>query len=249
MALPSLYLSPHPHSAHNARVLVALEYGGQRARLVETRRGASAGDVAGLPAVEAESGGQVWGGAAVSHLLAPAAMRGSCGEEAALVRQWTSYADIELLPIACASTFPAPGLLKHNKQAVDRAPVELRKTLRFLDDHLRLRTYLVGEKITLADVAVSCALLLPYQHVFNPECRKPFVNANRWFETCVNQPEFRRALGEVKFCDGRPPTSGEKSAGELCRVCRKTNQDHNQTIRSVQTQAKGNNLQCKIKSD
>ncbi|XP_055486373.1 LOW QUALITY PROTEIN: valine--tRNA ligase [Leucoraja erinacea] len=217
MALPALYLSPHPHSAHNAQVLVALEYGGQRARLVDTRRGASAGDVAGLPAIEAESGGHVWGGAAVSHLLAPAEMRGSCGEEAALVRQWTSYADIELLPIACASTFPAIGLLKHNKQAVDRAQVELRKTLRFLDDHLRLRTYLVGEKITLADVAVSCALLLPYQHVFNPEFRKPFVNANRWFETCVNQPEFRRALGEVKFCDGRPPTSEDKSTGELCR--------------------------------
>lgn len=50
-------------------------------------------------------------------------------------------------------------------QVLDRAVAELQKVLEVLDGHLKLRTYLVGEAVTLADVAVACGLLLPYKYV------------------------------------------------------------------------------------
>lgn len=42
---------------------------------------------------------------------------------------------------------------------------ELQHLLQVLDSHLKLRTYLVGEAVTLADVTVACSLLLPYKYV------------------------------------------------------------------------------------
>lgn len=62
------------------------------------------------------------------------------------------------------------------------------------------RTYLVGERISLADISVACNLLLLYTNVLEPEFRKPFANVNRWFNTVVNQPNFRAVVGEVKLC-------------------------------------------------
>jgi glutathione S-transferase len=37
--------------------------------------------------------------------------------------------------------------------------------LSVLNEHLKPRTYLVGERLTLADISVAADLLLAYQHV------------------------------------------------------------------------------------
>ena len=42
---------------------------------------------------------------------------------------------------------------------------ELLRVLKVLDKALEPRTYLVGETLTLADIAVTAALLLPYKYV------------------------------------------------------------------------------------
>jgi elongation factor 1-gamma len=31
--------------------------------------------------------------------------------------------------------------------------------------------------------------------------RKPYQNANRWFTTVVNQPQFKAVIGEFKLCE------------------------------------------------
>ena len=36
--------------------------------------------------------------------------------------------------------------------------------------------------------------------MLDPEFRCPFVNVNRWFVTCVNQPQFLAVIGETKLC-------------------------------------------------
>lgn len=66
-------------------------------------------------------------------------------------------------------------------QVVERAEAELRRVLGILDGHLRLRTYLVGEAVTLADIAVACTLLLPYKYVSIP-------TSQRWCIPCLFHP-------------------------------------------------------------
>ena len=37
--------------------------------------------------------------------------------------------------------------------------------------------------------------------MLDPAFRKPYTNVTRWFVTCVNQPQFKAVLGEVKLCE------------------------------------------------
>ena len=37
--------------------------------------------------------------------------------------------------------------------------------------------------------------------VLEPEFRAPYTHVNRWFLTCINQPQFRTVLGEVVLCE------------------------------------------------
>jgi elongation factor 1-gamma len=59
------------------------------------------------------------------------------------------------------------GIMQFNKQNHERAKDELRHILQLLNNYLRTRTYLVGERITLADIAVACDLLLLFQWVWH----------------------------------------------------------------------------------
>lgn len=84
-------------------------------------------------------------------------------------------------------------------QASNRSKEDLKKILNILNTHLLTCTYLVGERITLADIVVACNLLNLYRFAFDNEYKKPFINVNRWFTTLINQPQFKNVLGEIKF--------------------------------------------------
>uniref|UniRef100_H3B5X3 valine--tRNA ligase n=1 Tax=Latimeria chalumnae TaxID=7897 RepID=H3B5X3_LATCH len=201
--MPTLYLSPHPDDFRNLRILIAAQYGGSGSGDVKIVEAAAAGAACAtkLPQLETESDGTLTGTGAIAYFLASDQLRGSSAKEVTLVQQWVNFADNEAIQAACGWAFPVLGVMKANKQALERAQQELKKLLQVLDDYLKLRTYLVGERITLADIAVSCSLLLPYKYVLEPALRKSYVNVNRWFLTCVNQPQFRKVLGEVKLCE------------------------------------------------
>jgi elongation factor 1-gamma len=93
------------------------------------------------------------------------------------------------------------GIMQFNKQGTEHAKDEVKAALSVLNNHLETRTYLVGERISLADISVACNLLLLYQWVLDPEFRKPYANTNRWFTTLVNQPQFKAVIGDFKFCE------------------------------------------------
>ncbi|CAH2325086.1 elongation factor 1-gamma [Pelobates cultripes] len=102
--------------------------------------------------------------------------------------------------------------MQYNKQATEQAKEEVKHVLAALDSHLQTRTFLVGERITLADINVVCSLLWLYKQVLDPSFRQPFGNVTRWFVTCVNQPQFRAVLGEVKLCDKMAQFDAKKFA-------------------------------------
>merc|ERR1712209_254130 len=120
----------------------------------------------------------------IAYYVANEELRG--GSDAATraqVVQWMSMADSDILPAACTWVFPTLGIMQYNKNSTERAKDDVKAALKVLDQHLATRTYLVGERITLADICVACNLFLLYQHVMEPAFREPFVNVNRWFVT------------------------------------------------------------------
>jgi elongation factor 1-gamma len=121
--------------------------------------------------------------------------------DAALVEQWIEFAATEIELPGNAWVFPILGFIPENTIATQKAKGDVRRSLEVLNKHLQTRTFLVGNRISLADIVVASSLVRLYQKVLDPGFRKPFVNANRWFTTVVNQPNFREVVGEVKLTD------------------------------------------------
>jgi len=126
---------------------------------------------------------------------------GSSPFEAGLVEQWIDFAanDIELP--GNVWVFPILGFIPDNTIATQKAKGDVRKAVEVLNRHLLSRTFLVGNRITLADIVVATSLVRLYEKVLDPSFRKQFTNVNRWFTTVVNQPNFRAFLPEVKLAE------------------------------------------------
>lgn len=126
---------------------------------------------------------------------------GSNPIDQALVRQYVEFAENEILPSACTWTFPTLGFRQYNKQDTEKAMNHIKKCLGLLNDLLLTRTFLVGERVTVADITLCCNLVVLYVQVLDPKFREPYGNVNRWFNTCINQPNFKKILGDITLCE------------------------------------------------
>uniref|UniRef100_A0A8C2KPR9 Valine--tRNA ligase n=1 Tax=Cyprinus carpio TaxID=7962 RepID=A0A8C2KPR9_CYPCA len=188
--MDTLYISSHPDDFRSLLPLIAAEFCPSPPRIVHEDPPAEV-DRSRPALVLAGAGGTVLTGAnAVSWYLAAAGKRtGSEKKQESQVWQWLSFAENELTPVACA--------LQQSSRA------ELLRVLKALDETLAPRTFLVGEAVTLADIAVSVAL--------EPVDRKSLVNVTRWFNTCMNQPQFLKVLGKISLCEKMVPVTPKPS--------------------------------------
>lgn len=118
------------------------------------------------------------------------------------VLQWMSYAQNHILPAVSGWVLPSLGVSvsKDMKANIKISKEDLLCALRSLDGILRTRTYLIGERITLADISVFTTLLPLYEHVFDPHYRKQYTNLSRWFSTILNQPQVKCVIKNFTFC-------------------------------------------------
>lgn len=138
---------------------------------------------------------------AIAYYVSNAQLRGASDFEKAEVLQWLSFADSEVGPAAAAWTFPVIGIMQFNKNSTERAKQDIAAALGSLQARLANNTFLVGERITLADIVVFTSLLHLFQHVADPAFRKPFFAVNRWFNTILNQPQTQAVVKNFSFCE------------------------------------------------
>jgi len=166
-----------------------------------------------VPAFEGSDGTLLTESNAIAYYVANDELRGGSDAGArAQVVQWMCMADNEILPAACTWVFPTMGIMQFNKNATDRAKEDIKAAMKTLNDHLLTRTFLVGERLSLADIAVACTMLSLYKQVLDPAFRKPFLNVTRWFTTVVNQPNAKAILGEVALCSKMAEFDAKKFA-------------------------------------
>merc|ERR1712222_303017 len=166
-----------------------------------------------VPAFEGTDGTLLTESNAIAYYVANEELRGGSDAAArAQVVQWMSMADSDILPAACTWVFPTMGIMQFNKNATERAKEDIKGVLKALNDHLLAKTFLVGERISLADIAVACTLLSLYKQVMDPAFRGAFGNVNRWFTTVVNQPNAKAVLGEVVLCSKESQFDAKKFA-------------------------------------
>jgi len=137
---------------------------------------------------------------AIAYFVSDEVLRGGKGEaEKAQVLQWILFAQTELLPALCGWLFPSLSIMPFNKDQVNRARAETERCLSALDEYLGLRTYLVGEAVTLADISVFATLVDLYKNLLDKETKQSFVNVNRWFDTVLNQTKVQEALKKYSY--------------------------------------------------
>merc|ERR1712156_1154317 len=154
-----------------------------------------------VPAFEGSDGVLLTESNAIAYYVANDELRGGSDAAArAQVVQWMCMADNEILPASCTWVFPTMGIMQFNKNQTERSKEDIKAALKLLNDQLLTKTFLVGERISLADIAVACVMISLYKQVLDPSFRKPFGNVTRWFNTVVNQPNFKAVSGSVELC-------------------------------------------------
>lgn len=135
--------------------------------------------------------------------------------DSASVDTWIDFAahDIELP--ATLWYYPYLGIAPYNAALTNKAKSDLAKSLAILEAHLADKTYVVGHKVTLADIALVSALVYPFKFVADAAFRAPFPNVVRWFTTLVNQPQFEAVIGKVVLAEKELPlpAGGVAAAG------------------------------------
>jgi len=122
--------------------------------------------------------------------------------EGAQVDQWLFFCSNEIEPSAWAWLGPISGMIPFNPELHQQAVNYIKTAMHALQRYLERHTYLVGERLSLADIVVAAALSPLYQKVFDPMFRKPFFNVNRWFELITQQSNFKAVfnLAPAMWC-------------------------------------------------
>jgi len=203
----TLYTYPENFRAYKA--LIAAQYSGAQVKIAsdfvfgETNKSESflkKFPTGKVPAFETSNGQTIFESNAIAFYVANEQLRGKSDLEKAQVLQWISFADSEILPSSCAWVFPLLGIMPFNKNTVERAKADVSVALTVLNKHLLNNTFLVGERISLADIIVFTNLLHLYQYVLEPSVRGAFGNVNRWFITILNQTQVQAVVKNFSLC-------------------------------------------------
>jgi len=125
---------------------------------------------------------------------------GKTKQDYASIVSWMSFANSELLPTLAGWFRPLLGLAPYNKKTVDEVVKVALKDIAVLEAHLTANTYLVGERISLADIFTAALLTRAFATVLDKKFRDANPAVSRWYNTIVNQEDFK-AVYEAKFAE------------------------------------------------
>lgn len=96
---------------------------------------------------------------------------------------------------------PIWGYAPVNIECTKQSKETLKWVLKNLENHVKTRTHVVGEHMTIADVAVVSALWFPLKYVWDENFRKGLIpNATKYFEHICSNPAIQAVFGKVWLC-------------------------------------------------
>ncbi|KAG0000773.1 Elongation factor 1-gamma [Entomortierella chlamydospora] len=137
----------------------------------------------------------------LAHLKSDSTLIGRSNSEEAHIQQWIQFVDTQISPSIAAWLYPIWGFSAYNKVMETQAIERIKTQLATLERHLIKKTYLVGERVTLADISAATSLYQAFKLLFDADFRKGFPAVNRWFTTIVNQTNFKAVAGDFVFCE------------------------------------------------
>lgn len=141
---------------------------------------------------------------------------GKNAKEYAQILKWMSLSNSEWLPQIAEAFTRLNGTNSYNKKIVDDALAQVDQIANVFESRLADFTYLVGERISLADFFCATQVSRGYDFLFGKEWRKKYPNITRWFSTVIAHPVMKEKFGDYKFrekaIEYTPPKKEKKAA-------------------------------------
>jgi glutathionyl-hydroquinone reductase len=91
--------------------------------------------------------------------------------------------------------------MKYDLASYNDAVKAIKDQVKILNKSLENKRWLVGSRITLADISQFTSLYIPFTFVLDGGIRKAFPLASAWFERLAQQESVIRVMGQVKLCE------------------------------------------------
>lgn len=126
---------------------------------------------------------------------------GKTNFEKAKINQWIQFCSCEIKKCLQEIIFPIFNWREVNKELAGRADKNLDKYLSTLEKELNHgNKYLLGKKITLADIVLFRYLRFFMMLHMVEERRNKFPKLSKWFTNIMNSPEAVEAYGRTVLC-------------------------------------------------
>ena len=126
---------------------------------------------------------------------------GNSEKEKAQVNQWIEFGGCEINRCVKSIIYPIFGWAPFCKETADKDNTNLKNYLKLIEDNLKKSSYIVGEKLTLADIILFRYLRYFMMLHFPEGMRKSiFPQTTKWFEKIMNTNEAIKAYGRTVLC-------------------------------------------------
>nr|ACU24584.1 unknown [Glycine max] len=150
----------------------------------------------------------------VARLKGDNALFSSSAIDNAHIDQWIDFSSLEIDANLMKLLLPRLGFAPYLPPVEEGANSALKRAFEALNTHLASNTYLVGHSVTLADIITTCNLYLGFSQLLVKSFTSEFPHVERYFWTLVNQPNFRKILGQVKQTEAVPPIPSAKKPSQ-----------------------------------
>ncbi|XP_077231700.1 elongation factor 1-gamma-like [Tasmannia lanceolata] len=204
------------------KVLIAAEYTGVKVQLVQnfeflvsnkTPEFLQMNPIGKVPVLETPDG-PIFESNAIARYVARLKddnpLFGSSLIEYGHIEQWIDFSSMEIDTNSSRWFYPRIGLGVYLPPAEEAAISALKRALAALNTHLATNTYLVGHAVTLADIIMTCNLLVGFCKLMTKSFTLEFPHVERYFWTMVNQPNFCKIFGELKQAESVPPVQSTR---------------------------------------
>ena len=115
---------------------------------------------------------------------------GKTKQDYATILRWMSYANTEILTPLGGWFRPIIGRDPYNKKNVEDSMKAVAAKVKVMEDHLMINTYLVGERLTLADLFCASIVGRGYDFVFDKQWRDEKVYLPLSWISCLPSLEW-----------------------------------------------------------
>jgi len=183
------------NSFRTLKVLAVAKLANKQLKLNQGAPSAQISPLGLVPAYEEGAFG-IFGAEAICKYLLKDQPRYYPKDSQAVIDQWLFWGEASLLPNVLCYVLPSISAANVGEKNIEEAKAEFLAQLTCFNQVMEDKTFLVGERFTVADLCVAFNLLPAYQYVLGDKERAKIVNVNRWFMTVMNQPGVKDTFSE-----------------------------------------------------